>query len=93
VRHRDVAGQPAAAGADLAADDGAEGPKQRGKAAFTVSVNGTGAAEGRITEDNADVLQPFDLTGQVRPGPDEVTVEVKGETGLMYQVVGGHFEP
>jgi hypothetical protein len=41
VRHRDVAGQPAAAGADLAADGGARGPKQQGKAAFTGTVNGT----------------------------------------------------
>jgi hypothetical protein len=26
-------------------------------------------------------------------GPNEVTVEAQGETGLMYQVVGRHFVP
>jgi hypothetical protein len=30
-----------------------------------VTVNGKGAAKGQVTEDNADVLQPFDLTGHV----------------------------
>jgi hypothetical protein len=29
----------------------------------------------------------------VRPGPDEATVEVRGETNLLYQAVGRHFEP
>jgi hypothetical protein len=71
----------------------AGGPRQQGKAAFSVTGNGKGAAKGQVTEDNADVLQQFDLTQHVRPGPNEVTVEVKGETGLMYQVVGRHFVP
>ena len=72
---------------------GAGGPKQQGKATFTVTVNGKEAAKGQVTEDNADVLQQFDLKEHVRPGANEVTVEVKGETNLMYQVVGRHFEP
>src|SRR6516165_5392710 len=72
---------------------GAGGPKQQGKATFTVTVNGKDAAKGQVTEDNADVLQQFDLKEHVRPGANEVTVEVKGETNLMYQVVGRHFEP
>jgi hypothetical protein len=46
-----------------------------------------------VTEDNADVLQQFDLTGHVRPGPSEVAVEVRGETGLLCQAVGRHSEP
>ena len=46
------------------------------------------ATEGQVTEDSADVLQPLDLPGQERAGPNEVTVEVRGETGLMCQSVG-----
>jgi hypothetical protein len=72
---------------------GAGGPKQQGKATFSVTVNGKEAAKGQVTEDNADVLQRFDLKEHVRPGPNAVTIEVKGETNLMYQVVGRHFEP
>jgi hypothetical protein len=68
-------------------------PKQQGKATFTVAVNGREAAKGRVTEDNADVLQQFDLTGHVRDGPNEATIEVRGETNLLYQVVGRHFKP
>jgi hypothetical protein len=51
------------------------------------------AAEGQVAEGSADVLQPFDLMDHVRTGPNEVTVEVRGETGLLYQVVGRHFVP
>jgi hypothetical protein len=51
------------------------------------------AAEGQVTEDSADVLQPSDLPGPERTGPNEVTIEVQGETGLMYQGVGRHYEP
>jgi hypothetical protein len=72
---------------------GAGGPKQQGKATFTVAVNGKEAAEGQVTEDSADVLRQFDLKDHVRTGPNEATVGVKGETGLLYQVAGWHFEP
>ena len=30
---------------------------------------------------------------QLRPGVNEVTLKVKGETNLMYPIVGRHFEP
>jgi hypothetical protein len=71
---------------------GAGGPKQHGKARFTVAVNGREAAQGQVTEGDADVLQQFDLTEPLRPGPNLVTVEVRGETNLLYQVVARHFE-
>jgi len=71
----------------------AGGPRQRGEATFTMTVNGKGAAEGQVTEDSADMLQQFDLKDHLRAGPNEATVEVKGETGLLYQVAGRHFEP
>jgi hypothetical protein len=72
---------------------GAGGPRQQGKATFTVAVNGKEAAKCQVTEDNADVPRQFDLTGHARTGPDEVTVEAKDETGLLYRVVGRHFVP
>jgi hypothetical protein len=58
-----------------------------------VTVTGREAARGQVTVDSADVLQQFDLAGHVRAGPNEVTVEAKGETGLLCQVVGRHSEP
>jgi hypothetical protein len=93
VRHRHAAGQPAPAGADLAADDGPGGPRQQGKATFKVTVHGQGAAKSQVAEGSADVLQPFDLAGHVRTGPNEVTVEVRNEMDLLCQAVGRHFEP
>ena len=39
-------------------------------------------------------MQLFDLQGAYsRTGANEVTIEVKGESSLMYQVVARHFEP
>jgi hypothetical protein len=70
----------------------AGGSKQKGEASFTITVNGKDVAEGTITEKNADVLQQFDLKEHVQTGANEVTIAVKGETNLMYQVVGRHFE-
>ncbi len=39
------------------------------------------------------MMQMFDLKEHLRPGANEVTLQVKGETNLMYQIVGRHFEP
>lgn len=69
------------------------GVKQKDTAAFTILVNGKEAAKGEVNEKNADVMQLFDLKEHVRPGANEVAVEVKGETNLAYQVVGRHFIP
>jgi hypothetical protein len=71
---------------------GAGGPKQQGKATFTVTVNGREAAKGQVAEDDADVPQQFDPKDHVRTGPYEVTVEVQGAT-MMFQAVGRHIEP
>jgi hypothetical protein len=70
----------------------AGGARQNGTAAFTIAVNGKEAAKGEITEKNADVMQVFDLKDFVRPGANEVTIDVQGETGAMYQIVGRHYE-
>src|SRR5438128_2531226 len=40
---------------------GMSGSKQEGKAEFVIKVNGREAAKGEVTEQNADVLQGFDL--------------------------------
>src|SRR5215472_9024443 len=69
------------------------GTKHKGVTPFTVLVNGKEAKQGEVTEENADVLQLFDLKEHLRPGANAVTLQVKGETSLMYQVVGRHFEP
>jgi hypothetical protein len=69
------------------------GSKHQGVTPFTVLVHGKEAKQGEVTEENADVLQLFDLTEHLRPGANEVTLRVKGERSLMYQVVGRHFEP
>jgi hypothetical protein len=72
---------------------GAGGTPHKGTVAFTVTVNGKEAARGEVTERNADVLQQFDLREHLKQGRNEVTLEATGESGLMYQVVGRHFEP
>jgi hypothetical protein len=71
----------------------AGGPKQKGTAKFTIIVNGKDAATGEVTEKNADVMQQFDLTPHLKTGANEVKLAVEGETNLIYQVVGRHFEP
>jgi hypothetical protein len=70
----------------------AGGPQQKGTASFSILVNGKEVQKGEVNEQNADVMQLFDLTEHVRTGRNEVTLQVKGETGLMYQVVGRHYE-
>jgi uncharacterized protein YfaS (alpha-2-macroglobulin family) len=72
---------------------GAGGTGPKGEASFTILVNGKKAAEGKVTEKDADVMRLFDLKEHTRAGENEVTLEVKGDTGLMYQVVGRHYEP
>jgi hypothetical protein len=72
---------------------GLGGAKQNGKAEFVVTVNGKEAARGEVTEDNADVMRIFDLKDLTKVGANDVEIEVKGETSMMYQVVGRHFAP
>jgi A-macroglobulin TED domain len=72
---------------------GLGGAKQKGKAEFVVTVNGKEAGKGEVTEDNADVMRLFDLKELTKVGANEVEIEVKGETNMMYQVVGRHFVP
>jgi uncharacterized protein YfaS (alpha-2-macroglobulin family) len=72
---------------------GMGGSQHKGKVEFAILVNGKEAARGEVTEENADVMQLFDLKEHTqRAGVHNVTIEVKGETNLMYQVVARHFE-
>jgi len=70
----------------------ASGPAQADTAAFTIKLNGKEVAKGEVTKDNADVMQLFDLKDQTTLGQNDIEIEVKGETSLMYQVVGRYFE-
>src|SRR5262249_48181288 len=69
------------------------GSRNKGETGFTIRVNGKEVKQGKVTEENADVLQTFDLHEHLRTGANEVTLKVRGKTDLMYQVVGRHFEP
>src|SRR5205823_1295867 len=72
---------------------GAGAAPQKETAKFTIFVGGKQVAEGEVNEKNSDVLQLFDLKEHAQAGENNVTVEVKGETNMMYQVVARHFEP
>src|SRR6516165_1271562 len=60
---------------------------------FTISVNGKEAAHSKVDEDNADVMQTFELAKFIKTGANQVEIAVDGETNLMYQIVGRYFEP
>src|SRR5262249_5653670 len=72
---------------------GMGGPKQEGKAGFSILVNGKQVGKGEITPDNAEVMQLFDLKDVTQTGINNVEIKVDGKTNLMYQVVGRYFEP
>src|SRR5262249_21633705 len=71
---------------------GLGGPPMKGKVGFTIRVNGKAAAKGEVTADNADVMQAFDLKAFTQAGKNPVQIETTGETNLMYQIVGRHYE-
>ncbi len=69
----------------------AGGKPHEGVTPFVIKVDGKPVADGKVTAENSDVLQFFDLTSSLQPkGETEVAIEVKGETSLMYQIVGRH---
>jgi hypothetical protein len=72
---------------------GLGGAKQKGQADFSIRVAGKEVGKGTITEDNADVMQLFDLKEHTKVGANDVEIRVKGETNLMYQVVCRHYQP
>jgi len=60
---------------------------------FTITVNGKEAFRGKVDEQNADLLQSFDLKDFTKVGANDVEISVGGESNLMYQMVARHFEP
>jgi hypothetical protein len=70
---------------------GQGGARTKDRVDFVVRVNGRDVGTGAVTEDNADVLQLFDLKDRTQLGANEVEIDVKGETSLMYQVVARHY--
>jgi len=72
---------------------GAGGTPQKETAKFKILVNGKKVQEGEVNEKNSDVMQLFDLKEHTQVGKNDVTIEVSGETNMMYQVVGRYFEP
>ena len=44
---------------------------------FTIKVDGQEAARGKVDEDNADVMQSFDLKGLAKPGAHQVEIAVE----------------
>jgi hypothetical protein len=71
----------------------AEAPRVKEPVTFDIRVAGKKVASGEVNDKNADVLQQFDLKEHIRTGANEVVIDVKGETSLMYQIVGRHYEP
>jgi hypothetical protein len=71
----------------------AGGAKHKDLTPFPILVNGKEVTQGEVTEANADMLQLFDVKEHLRPGVNEVTLKVKGETNLRYPIVGRPFEP
>jgi hypothetical protein len=67
--------------------------KQEGKATFSILVNGKKVAGGEVTEENADVMQLFDLKAHTQLGRNDVEIQVNGNTNLMYQIVGRYYDP
>jgi hypothetical protein len=66
---------------------------QKGTVNVTILVHGQPVRKAEVNEANADVLQVFDLTEYLRPGRNEVSLQVQGETDLSYQVLGRHYLP
>ncbi len=72
---------------------GLGGSRHEGETEFTVVVNGKDAARGKITEDNADVTQVFDVQEFTKLGINKVELRVEGRCDFMYQIVGRYYEP
>ncbi|HMC12460.1 MAG TPA: hypothetical protein VKH44_14265, partial [Pirellulaceae bacterium] len=60
---------------------------------FSIAVNGKTVASGKVDADNSDMMQSFDLAAHLRPGDNQVDVVMKGESGLMYQILSRHYMP
>jgi hypothetical protein len=70
------------------------GVAQPEKATFDITVNGEKLFSGEVTQQNADVLQLFEVPREkLRTGLNDVRIRVSGETGMMYQIVTRYYRP
>lgn len=60
---------------------------------FAITVNGKEVARGKVDADNSDVMQAFDLSQHLKTGDNQVEIAMKGDSGLMYQVLSRHYMP
>ena len=60
---------------------------------ITVAINGTKSIELSIDETNNEVLQIVDLKGSTTEGENIVTLDIKGEGSMFYQIVGRYYLP
>ncbi|HEY3269452.1 MAG TPA: alpha-2-macroglobulin family protein [Armatimonadota bacterium] len=65
---------------------------QKGNATVRVLVNGAEAGVIHVTPDNADVMQQVDAKQFVRPGDNDVALEVTGEGQMMYGISAWHYD-
>lgn len=72
---------------------GMGGPQVKDPLPFTITVNGKDVARGKVDANNSDVMQAFDLAQHLKPGDNQVDITMKGESGLMYQILSRHYMP
>jgi 5-hydroxyisourate hydrolase-like protein (transthyretin family) len=72
---------------------GMGGPQVKDALPFTINVNGKDVIHGKVDADNSDVMQAFDLAQYLKAGDNKVDISIKGESGLMYQVLARHYMP
>lgn len=60
---------------------------------FSIAVNGKNVVSGQVDANNSDMMQSFDLAPHLKAGDNQVDVVMKGESGLMYQILSRHYMP
>ncbi|MGI6459512.1 MAG: MG2 domain-containing protein [Candidatus Hydrogenedentales bacterium] len=59
----------------------------------TVALNGAQAASLAVTPEDCDVMRLVDLGEQTRAGKNTISLDIKGEGSMLYQVVGRFYTP
>jgi uncharacterized protein YfaS (alpha-2-macroglobulin family) len=62
-------------------------------AAVKISVNGKTASTVNINSDNSDLLQLIDLQDVTGKGNHDISLEVTGESAMLYQIIGRYYLP
>lgn len=72
---------------------GSEPGGGKGSAKVAVAANGRSVESLEITPETSDVFRLVSLRNEVRPGQNEVAIELTGEGNLAYQIVATHYVP